>query len=282
MFEGVLDKGDKDQRRYLAIRHLSGQVELDAHLVGIAQLHQLDVGTDKRHLLGQRHSLPIALIEHVTHHLRQFQNSFLCLRGVDVDEGVDIVERVHEEVGIDLKTQIFQLLFQILLLQLSQPFAVFAAAEIALDAEVGPKHQDEHHNGQNIALTHNGRRHLRTVVWTVFWTVFRTRAMLTRPIRLTEGRRFVSAHLVHRRFEAHGRTTGRTTGALISRKANQHSCHNREVQHPLMFVYQQRCQEEVMHEKQQQEHRELTPYDEHLRPIEHEVGIAQRAHIQTQ
>jgi len=47
---------------------------------------------------------------------------------------MDIVQRVHEEVRVDLVFQIFQLLLQILLLQPDELLLVVAMLEVVLDA----------------------------------------------------------------------------------------------------------------------------------------------------
>ena len=73
---------------------------------------------------------------------------------------MDIIERVHEEMGVDLITQILQLLLQILPFQFCQPLLVVTTTEIILRAEVCAKHQNEHHQGQYITFANDGRRHM--------------------------------------------------------------------------------------------------------------------------
>ena len=70
---------------------------------------------------------------------------------------MDVVECIHKEMRVNLVAQIFQLVFQILLFQFGQTFTVFAAAKIALDAEVGSEHQDKHHDGHDVALASDRR-----------------------------------------------------------------------------------------------------------------------------
>ena len=50
MFEGVLDKADKHQRRNRPVRHLRRQIDAYCYLVSIAQSHQVDISSDKLHL----------------------------------------------------------------------------------------------------------------------------------------------------------------------------------------------------------------------------------------
>ena len=136
---------------------------------------------------------------------------------------MDVVERVHEEVGIDLIAQIFQLLLQILTLQLLQPLAVVAAAEVALDAEVGAKHQDEHNDGQDVALADDGRwrialAHLgkRSVEW---WTL-----TIHSPWRLVEVRLLMSVRLFHRRLVSHGLVFHRPLEVRPAVALEKHEC----------------------------------------------------------
>ena len=57
MFEGILDEGDEDERRDLAVGHFVREVERDLHLLRIAQLHQFHIGANEFQLLRQRHTL---------------------------------------------------------------------------------------------------------------------------------------------------------------------------------------------------------------------------------
>ena len=157
MLEGVLDEGDEQQRRYLALRHLAGQLHLDAHILRIAQLHQRNVMADEVQLARQRHTLFVALVEYEAHHLRQFDDGFLRLRRVDVDKSVDVVERIHEEVRIYLVAQVLQLLLQILTLQLDQPPTVVATAEINLDTKIHSEHHHQHYHRHDVALADDDR-----------------------------------------------------------------------------------------------------------------------------
>ena len=114
--------------------------------------------TDEVDLIRQRHPLLISLVEHKAHHLRQFQDRAFRLLRIDIHKGVDVVERIHEEVRIDLVTQVLQLLLQILVLQFGQALPVFKSTIKTFDAEVGAKHQDEHDDSQDILFPHDGRR----------------------------------------------------------------------------------------------------------------------------
>ena len=157
VLEGVLDEGDEHEWGYLLVGQGGRHVDGDAYLVGIAQFHQRDIVLQEGHLTVEGHTLLVALVEHEAHHLRQFEDGGLRLFWVDVYQGVDIVEGVHEEVGIDLVFQIFQLLFQILLLQVVHFLLVAALLEVELDAEVHAAHEDEDDEGDDVMLAHDQR-----------------------------------------------------------------------------------------------------------------------------
>ena len=74
----------------------------------------------------------------------------------------------------------------------------------------------------------------------------------------------------------------RPMAALISRESHQQGAHRGKVDHALTLMHQQRGEEEIMYEEQQEINSELTPHEKHLRPVEHKVGIAHRAHVKTQ
>ena len=163
MFKGVLDEGDEYQRRNLTVWSFLGKADMDTYLISITQLHQRNIVTDKVKLPRQRHNLLITLVEHKTHHLRQFQDRILRLLRVYVDKGMDVVECIHEEMRIDLIAQVLQLLLQVLLLQFGQSLTVVATAEIALDTQVGTKHQDKQDDGHDVSLANEGRRSVATM-----------------------------------------------------------------------------------------------------------------------
>ena len=72
-----------------------------------------------------------------------------------------------------------------------------------------------------------------------------------------------------------------TTVAEYYERHEQHG-HEGEIRYSLMAMYEQRCKQEIMYEKQQQIDREMSPYDEHLSPVELDARVAYRPHIQTQ
>ena len=73
-----------------------------------------------------------------------------------------------------------------------------------------------------------------------------------------------------------------SAGILKNREPDQYHGNNSEIRFALMSMHQEWRQKEIMDEEQQEIDRELPPYDEHLRPVEHDTGIIDRPHIQTQ
>ena len=157
MLEGILDERDKHQGRNLLVGHFAGQVDINAHLVGIAQAHQRDVVADEVELTRQGHPFLVTFVKDEAHHLRQFQDGRLGFLCIDVNQRMDVVQRVHEEMGVNLIFQILQLLFQALLLQMDKFLLVVARLEIQLDAKVHAQHQDEHDDAEHIVpAQHHG------------------------------------------------------------------------------------------------------------------------------
>ena len=72
-----------------------------------------------------------------------------------------------------------------------------------------------------------------------------------------------------------------TTIAECYERHEQHH-HEGEIRYSLMAMYEQRRKQEIMHKEQQQIDREMSPYDEHLSPVELDVRVAYCPHIQTQ
>ena len=62
--------------------------------------------------------LVFGVIQHISHHFRQLYHGGLCSFGVDINQCVDVVQRVHKEVGVDLILQSILLRLQILPLHL--------------------------------------------------------------------------------------------------------------------------------------------------------------------
>lgn len=122
---------------------LVGNVEIDGDVVRVAQLHQVEVLLQEGDGSAERDILVVALVEQVPHHPGHVHDAVLGLFGIDVHEGMDVVERVHDEVGVDLVTQVIQFLLEALFLELSQMLFLFFVLVIDFHAQVGAYHHDD-------------------------------------------------------------------------------------------------------------------------------------------
>ena len=118
MLEGVLDEDDEQQRRQQAIGQYLRHVERDAYIVRIAHRHKPDIVVQELNLARQWCEPVVSLIQYVSHQFRQLDNRCLGTFGVDVDKSVYVVERIHQEVRIDLILKVLQLPFEGVLLYL--------------------------------------------------------------------------------------------------------------------------------------------------------------------
>ena len=84
---------------------------------------------DEVELTSEGHTALIAFIEDEAHHLRQRQDGVFGLLWVNIHQCMDVVQRVHKKVRVDLIFQILQLLLQVLLLQSFQLLLVVAILE---------------------------------------------------------------------------------------------------------------------------------------------------------
>ena len=132
MLEGVLDGRDEEQRNDRHVGHRVGQVDLDpGHLVA-AQAHQVDVVAHEGHLAGQRHLLLARLIEGVAQQVAQLADALLGRVGIHLDEAADVVERIEEEVGVQLVPEPDQLRLGVLLrLRLALQLHLVPAGDVA-------------------------------------------------------------------------------------------------------------------------------------------------------
>ena len=119
VLEGILDEGDEEQRRNLvSAAQPPGHIDLDLHVAGEPQPHQLDVVVVELQLFLHGYIGLGILIKHVTQHLAQLEHGTLRPVGADGDERVDVVEGIEEEVRVELVLQVLQLGLGALLLQL--------------------------------------------------------------------------------------------------------------------------------------------------------------------
>ena len=306
VLEGVLHESDEHQRRYLLVGELAGHIDRDLHLIGIAQLHQLDVILQESNLTIERHDLFVAFVEHEAHHLRQFEDGLLRLLRVNIHQRVDIVQRVHQEVGIDLVFQILQLLFQVLFLQLLQPFAVATLLEVEFDADIHAHHQQEDDDGDDVTLSREERWMLvasvileaRLPAWAVIVWLINSDAGrvcgfhffeglhrgLAESFIVGQGRsvcvipQFVLSALFHHLMaESAVILEVRTVVALIDLEdADDHDAH--PCIDPLtLTIDKYRRQQVVVDEEYHEERNVLTPHHHHLAPVETDVFVIGRS-----
>ena len=65
-------------------------------------LHQVDIVLYELHFIVERHQLFLIVVEHMAQHIRELLNGTLRPRVVDGSQRIDIVQRVEQEMGIDL------------------------------------------------------------------------------------------------------------------------------------------------------------------------------------
>lgn len=118
MLEGILDEGGKDHGwHHYFCRHFLGHVDMYINLVAVTQFHQRNVHAQKFYFMLQGCQTVVSFVKCISHHSRQFHNRPFGSLLVNIDKSMYVVERVHEEMRIDLKAQLCQLLFQCLLFE---------------------------------------------------------------------------------------------------------------------------------------------------------------------
>ena len=124
MLEGVLDERDEEQRSNLRVAVADVEAVVDLRAVVAAKAHQLDVVAHEVHLAADSHERLVRLVHRIAQQVAQLRDGVLRGVGIDLRQTGDVVERVEEEVWVDLVLQpcqlglgvlmalFFQLLFQ--------------------------------------------------------------------------------------------------------------------------------------------------------------------------
>ena len=87
----------------MAVHGLVRNVGLHAKPLGETHLQQVDVHPHESHLLAQAHERLLLVLEHVTVDARQFMDVGAgLLRALLADQAVEDIERVEQEMGVDL------------------------------------------------------------------------------------------------------------------------------------------------------------------------------------
>ena len=109
VLEGVLHQRNEQQRCDGCLRGFVGQRHEDPHVARLADAHQLDVVAQEPDLGRQRDGRPAAVVEYVAQHAAQIVDGLLGAFGVEQDERVDVVQRVEQEMGVQLAFEVLQL-----------------------------------------------------------------------------------------------------------------------------------------------------------------------------
>ena len=76
-----------------------------------ADAHQLDVIAQEVHFGLERYRRPAAVVEYVPQQAAQVVHRLLGPVGIELDERIDVVERVEQEMGIELALEVLQFRF---------------------------------------------------------------------------------------------------------------------------------------------------------------------------
>ena len=106
MLECILDKRYEDQRcnLYRGVANLWHECHIN--VTRQSYLHQVDIVLDKLHFIAQHHLALLIVVEHVSQHLRQLLNGILRTLLIDGGKRIDIVQRVQQEVRVNLRAQV--------------------------------------------------------------------------------------------------------------------------------------------------------------------------------
>ena len=104
MLEAVLDDGLEEHGGNgvggVGDLDVEGEVGLTPH----ADALEVDVVLDVLDFLGEGHAVGAAVVDDVAQHLGELEHGGGCLLVLHHGEGIDAVEGIEEEVGVDLRT----------------------------------------------------------------------------------------------------------------------------------------------------------------------------------
>ena len=109
-------------------------------------------------LARERRELVVSLVQYIAHQLREFDYRSLGTLGVDVDKSVYVVERIHQEVRIDLILKVLQLPFEGVLLYLRYSLCSFLRPEVELHAEIHAHKQQSAEESHHLARSEHYKR----------------------------------------------------------------------------------------------------------------------------
>ena len=115
MLKGILDERDEKQRSDLELRVLALQASraganrlqltVDYRFVVATQFHQRDIIAHEVHLTLNGHCFFVRLVHGIAQQVTQLGDGILGSIGVDLRQTGDIIQRIEEEVRINLVLQ---------------------------------------------------------------------------------------------------------------------------------------------------------------------------------
>ena len=116
----------------------------------------------------------VALIQDVSHQLRQVDNALLGFFGVDIYQSMNVVESVHKEMWMKLIFQVLKLLLEVFFLQHLYLTAGNERAEVEFHTYVGADAEEEEYYRQNIMPAERWRCYRgRDLLLNSLWGIFR-------------------------------------------------------------------------------------------------------------
>ena len=290
MLEGVFHEGDKHQRGNFGIGHLGRYVRGDAYLVGIAQLHQMDIVHQEFHFAPHGHQMLVGLVEHIAHDSGEDEDGFLGPLGIDVYQRMDVVERVHVEMRINLILQISQLLTERTAFQLAHLLLVLQVLEVELHTEVHAEHEYHHHQLEKMRQSDTYRRPVVVVsvhhpplsVTLHLPAVFRIEfvrtvdAVAMHPWRTVPHAPRIAAHHLHSRTRSAACWSALT---LIAYENGKQTGHPDKIGQFPVLVDEHRSERKIVNKENYEIDQIDVPHHEHVVPLEHIFGIVGGTHI---
>ncbi len=135
VFERVLDERLEDQRRHRGLPRLLGDVPLDAGAIDESLAHDVGVEAQQVQFLAQRRLRRAVRLQVRPQQVREAHEQAIGTRDVHLHQRGDRVQRVEQEVRLELRAQARQLGLREVPLQHQQSLAFVLPPEEALDAE---------------------------------------------------------------------------------------------------------------------------------------------------
>ena len=89
-------------------------MELQVHIGRQSDFHQCHIVFQKFQFTVQRDEILIVVVKQMTQQPAEVLYCLLCLVGIEGDEGVDVIQRIEQEVRVELVAQVLQLGFRAL------------------------------------------------------------------------------------------------------------------------------------------------------------------------